>query len=287
MRKRNVLNSPRLLELKNKKRKILIKRVVIFVILLGMLVGGLSYLSRIKKLNIAEINIEGNKIIDTDKVKSVVENEIAGKYFWLFPKTNILLYPKNSIKTKVGDTFKRFKNVEISLQNGVLLVSVAERAPEYTWCKKEPTIDDDQEDCYFLDGDGYIFDKAPYFSGEVYFKFYGQNDLEQGEASGSYLASGYFDNLILFKSILEDMGLKPVILHLEENNDIKMFLTKAKPTSLGPEIIFKKDSDVQKIAENLKAALDTEPLLSKFKNEYSSLEYIDLRFGNKVYYKFK
>ena len=83
------------------------------------------------------------------------------------------------------------------------------------------------------------------------------------------------------------MGLKPVILHLGENNDIKMFLTKAKPTSLGPEIIFKKDSDVQKIAENLKAALDTEPLLSKFKNEYSSLEYIDLRFGNKVYYKFK
>jgi nucleoside-diphosphate-sugar epimerase len=39
--------------------------------------------------------------------------------------------------------------------------------------------------------------------------------------------------------------------------------------------------------ENLDAAIDTEPLKSKLKNKFSSLEYIDLRYGNKVYDKFK
>jgi hypothetical protein len=56
---------------------------------------------------------------------------------------------------------------------------------------------------------------------------------------------------------------------------------------MGPEIIFKIDSDFQKIAENLQAAITTEPLQTDFKNKYSSLLYIDLRFGNKVYYKFR
>ena len=72
-----------------------------------------------------------------------------------------------------------------------------------------------------------------------------------------------------------------------ENNDIKMYLSGGATSTTGPEIIFKTDADFQKIAENLEAALTTEPLLSKFKNNYSSLLYIDLRFGNKVYYKFQ
>ena len=49
----------------------------------------------------------------------------------------------------------------------------------------------------------------------------------------------------------------------------------------------KMTSDFQKIAENLQAALATEPLRSDFKNKYSSLLYLDLRYGNKVYFKFK
>jgi len=43
---------------------------------------------------------------------------------------------------------------------------------------------------------------------------------------------------------------------------------------------------MQNIKENLDTALNTEPLKSDFKKKYSSLEYIDLRFGNKVYSKF-
>ena len=82
------------------------------------------------------------------------------------------------------------------------------------------------------------------------------------------------------------MGLKPVILYVKDNEDAKIYLSKTKKSVLGPEIIFKKDSNFQKIAENLKAALDTESLKSEFKNKYSSLQYIDLRFENKVYYKF-
>ncbi len=83
------------------------------------------------------------------------------------------------------------------------------------------------------------------------------------------------------------MGLKPAGLYMEENGDIKIFLSSVDSLLNGPEIIFKIDSDLKIVAENLQVALNTEPLQSNFKNKYSSLLYIDLRFGNKVYYKFR
>lgn len=287
MHKRNVLNSPRLLELKKKRRNILVRKILIISISLVVIFGGLSYLSRLDRVNISGIEVVGNIVIDTDKIVESVEKKLDGKYIWLFPKTNIFLYPKNKIGVALGDEHKRLTDINISMgDNRKLLISVNEREPKYTWCGAMPTSDDTTEKCYFLDREGYVFDEAPYFSGEVYFKFY-ESLREDNSPSGSYIAKGYFNKLILLKDALINMKLKPAVIYIEDGENIKVLLSRSSPSAKHPEIKIKKDSDFTKTAENFKAALETEPLLSKFKNEYSSLEYIDLRFGNKVYYKFK
>ena len=135
--------------------------------------------------------------------------------------------------------------------------------------------------CYFMDENGYIFDLAPYFSGEVYFKFYGVPDV------GSYFSKQNFQQLISFKDTLIDFGLKPIMLYITNDGNVEIFLFSGNPSTIGPEIILKTESNFQNVAENLETALTTEPLQSDFKNKYSTLQYIDLRFGNKVYYKFK
>ncbi len=227
----------------------------------------LAYISRIPVFNISSVEIIGTKIIDNQMIKEIIEKEIRGNYLWFFPKTNIVLYPKNNIKNELHSKFKRLKDISFSIKNKkVLQINLSEREAKYLWCETE-------EKCYFTDENGFIFDEAPYFSGEVYFKFYG---LVQN-----------FEKLISFKKTLEDLGLKPVALSVLENGDSKIFLSSKNSSGTGPEIIFKTDSDFQKIAENLEAALSTEPLQSNFKNKYSSLLYIDLRYGNKVYFKFR
>ena len=45
-------------------------------------------------------------------------------------------------------------------------------------------------------------------------------------------------------------------------------------------------SDMNKIWSNILSAIDTEPLKSKLVKEGDALEYLDARFGNKVFYKF-
>jgi len=282
------------LELKKHRRKVILNKVLMSLFALLVVFFLLAYFSNLKSLNISNVEISGNKVIDTEALKGIVEEQMTGKYLWLFPKTNLLLYPKNNIKNTLQEKFKRLNNINLSIlpparvggaqtgNNRILEVSLGERIAQYTWCGIEyREASPENQKCYFIDENGYIFDEAPYFSGEVYFKFYGVQ-------SESYFYKKNFKQLIAFKNILLNIGLKPVVLYITNNGDVEVFLSKglSSTSTTPPKIIFKLEADLQNVAENLEAALSTEPLKSKFKNKYSSLLYIDLRFGNKVYDKF-
>lgn len=305
MQKQNILNSPRLLELKKHRRRVFLNKILLSLAALVVIFLSLSYLSHLKQLNIREIEIIGNKMLDTEAIREVVARQIAGEYIWLFPKTNIFFYPENNIKNELQDKFKRLNNISLAIKNNKTIeVSLSERTALYTWCGVVPELavkppselgglTAEYQPCYFLDEDGYVFDEAPYFSGNIYFKFYGPLDEQQISSSaqsplGAYFLRQNFKQLNSFKDILTGLDLKPVALYITNDRDVEIFLLK-KTSSISttePKIIFKLDADFQNVAENLQAALNTEPLKSKFKNKYSSLSYIDLRFGNKVYDKF-
>ncbi len=216
-------------------------------------------------------------------VEEIVKENISGYYLWFLPKTNFLFYPKNKIKNELAIKFKRLNDIALSLEDlKTLVVSTNEHLASYTWCGPTP---EEKTKCYFMDEQGYIFDEAPYFSGEVYLKFYGKYNINESDPSGSYFFQPNFNKLISFKDAMEKIGVKPAAFYIAENGDIKMSLSSNKQN--GGEIIWKTDSDFDKVLENLQTVLTTEPLQTEFKNKYSSLLYIDLRFGNKVYYKFR
>lgn len=284
--KNSVLNSPRLSELKKKRRKVFLNKIIISVLGTLLILVFLSFLSRIDRVNINQIVISGNKVLDTELLKKSVEEEIRGHYLWIFPKTNIFFYPKDQIRNSLQESYKRIKDINLSVKdNKILELSLTEREPKYTWCGNEPVSSVGDQKCYFIDKDGYIFDEAPYFSGDVYYKFYGK--VSEENPIGHHFFKENFNNLVVFENTLELIKLKPVSTYVEENGDVRIFLSSLKTSNTKPEIIFKIDADIENIAENLQTALTTEPLQTDFKKKYSSLLYIDLRYGNKVFYKFQ
>lgn len=291
MQKRNVLNSPRLLELKKERRRAILNKILISLFAFFVVFFLLAYLSNLKNLNITNIEIYGNNVVDTAVLKDNVTEQIKGKYLWLFPKTNVFIYPNNYIKKELWDKFKRIKDISITTKdNKTLVVNLTERVAKFTWCGATLPTTEDQK-CYFLDDDGYVIDEAPYFSGEVYFKFYGSTAVGRPTSDsplGSYFSKDKFKQLVSFKDVLISIGLKPSALYVTNNSDVEMYLSRENSTTsmTGPKIIFKMDSDFQNVAENLEAALNAEPLKTKFKTKYSSLQYLDLRFENKVYDRF-
>ena len=294
MKKRSILNSPRLKEIKRKRRNVYRNRIIFFVICFLILFTGLTFVSRISKFNISEVQILGNKIIETKAIEQTVQENLSGYYLWVFPKTNFIIYPKNRIKKDLANKFKRFETILINDKNiKTLEISVTEREGKYTWCGGiVPALVSDTSSlkCYFMDSSGYIFDEAPYFSGNVYFKFYGGDEnLNIENPSGSFFMPKYFKQIITLKENLELMNLKPAAFFQsgDESHKGEGFISLVSEPITGPYVTFKLDSDYQKMTENLQAAISTEPLQTELKEKFDSLLYIDLRFGNKVVYKFQ
>ncbi len=277
--KHDVSTTPRLQELKKSRRRNLRNKLIFFGVGVLAIFIALGFLSRISALNIKNVAVTGNAVIDSEDIQKVADEAMSGHYFWLIPKTNIFFYPKNKIKENLTTEFKRMKDLSLGIgKNGILEIKLAERTGIYIWCGVDLPKEGEEEKCLFLDKDGYSFDEAPYFSGDVYFKFYG---------SLFETHNPIFPKLVRFKENLENIELEPVRLLAKEDGDMVMYLSAGNSNNIRPEITFKLDTDLDKAAENLQAALGTEPLRTDFKKKYSLLSYIDLRFGNKVYYRFR
>lgn len=259
----------------------------------------LAYLSHLESLNIGNFEVSGHRVIDVEELETAAREQLAGKYLFIFPKSNILYYTKNSLEDGLKDKFKRIKEISFSIKDKrTLQISLTEREPKYTWCGVELPLSDANDSahtCYFMDDTGYIFDKAPYFSGEVYFKFYGMpqvSDVGRPTSDGDFdpLGSHFFGQnfgqFILFRDVLVNMGMKPKSLYVNKDKDVEIHLSRGQSVAEEPKIILKTDTDFKNAAENLDAAMDTEPLKTDFQKKYQTLQYIDLRFGNKVYYRF-
>lgn len=285
MRKRDVLSSPRLNEIKKKKRlKIGIKFLIgIFVLIL--LLSGIAILSRSDKINIKIIEVKGVNSIDTRTVEELIKENISGHYLYFFPKSNIFILPKNKIRYELENNHKQFKNIELKIVGTTtLVVTLSVREAQYLWCGEE-FLSTELKSCYFMDENGFIYDNAPYFSGDVYFKFFGKIDFIDNPI-GAIFQSVHFEKISLLKELLKEINIEPIALYLREDGDMELYLSSSAD-DIKPKIIFNPDADVVKMSENLQSALLTDPLMSDFKDKYNKLQYIDLRFGNKVYYKFR
>lgn len=292
MRKNSsLLNSPSLQERKRKKRKIRRNKTILTLLTLLLIIIGSSFLSKWQRMNIQNIVVIGNKVIDTKDITNIIQKNLTGNYYNLFSKKNALIYPKKAIETELHSKFPRLKDIALDLKGLVTLeVNLSERLATYTWCGNtlpKETENLEELKCYFMGETGYIFDEAPFFSGDVYFRFFGKTVGDKNSPIGTSFLPNNFENHVSFIEELLNMTLKPIGMLINENDDVEILLSSTTSLSNAPKIIFKYGTDLSKLRENLKTALDTDPLKSQLLTKYSSLKYIDLRFGNKVYYKFK
>ncbi|MBY0376391.1 FtsQ-type POTRA domain-containing protein [Patescibacteria group bacterium] len=285
MRSKSAPSSHYLKESRKKKQSAFKKRAFIWVALGVIAFVGFILIFHIHKLNIRNIEVTGNSVVDSKEIQDTVKETLVGNYLFVFPKTNFLIYPKDLIKTNLENKFKVLKNTTVTLK-GVsdLDINVSEREGKYTWCGDSPLAD---SSCYFMDDLGYIFGLAPFFSGDVYLKFYGEVAKDNPDPSGFFYFKDYFAKLLQFRDAVTRMGVKTNAYLVKNDGTAELYINSPTPFPDKQKIIFNPNEDISKLAENLQTALGADPLQSNFKKEFNSLLYIDLRYGNKVYYKFK
>lgn len=253
---RRGLRSKALLE---KRRTILLQKVYAVSFIIVFIFGAYASLSHIPEINISNIEVHGNNIVSQEELQNLVKSQLEGNYLNIFSKSNILLYSKSDIIASISDSYKRIKTIEVGRSNiNTIYIAVDEREPHALWCNQR---------CYFLDSVGYIYTEAPIFSGNIFFTY---NIPIDGEPIGTQLLSeDEFTTLGFLLELLEE--LEPIQLSLIDNIDFEIEMKD------GSKIYFSRDKDFGNIYDNLESVLS---LLE------GSIEYIDLRFGSKVYYRY-
>jgi hypothetical protein len=265
-------------EYNKQKRKVLwIKLGIIFTLFLAL--GGLLiWLSGLKSIQIDTITISGATVLGSESLEGQIRRELVGKYLWAFPKTNVFLYPHARIEKSLLETFPRIKTVSLNtLDNHILSVSIVERQPFALWCDTPPT-ESLVSQCYFLDYDGFVFDHAPQFSGSAYFKYYGFLPFEA--PIGSYYLSSTtgFHELSEFVESTERLGITPLYMSAVDADSFELFVFG------GGKILLDTRESLSKVFDRFSALLKTPNLVPKQGGELL-IEYIDLRFGNKMFFK--
>ncbi|MFA6515343.1 MAG: hypothetical protein WCT42_03725 [Candidatus Paceibacterota bacterium] len=287
---RDIPTSPRIIEIKHKRRIRRLRLIILFFILFISIVGALSFFSSNKHIVINKVVVIGTHIIDQEDIEKEVYKNISGKYIYLFSRNNSLIYPHSKIYKNLLLKFPRIESLSVGRDNlNTLQIKIVERTGAYLYCGEEvpENKNDVGENCYFINNDGFIFDKAPYFSGNVYFKYYMKIENEAGNPQGKQMTNvENFYNLARFIDKITALGFKPIYIVKDQDGTNYLYLNHGANGTL-PKIVFKNDADLSVIQDNLLLSMKKKEFADEINSKYNTLLYIDLRFKNKVLYKFQ
>ncbi len=251
-----------------RRKRFFYKFLFVFFSLVLFFSFGFFSLFLFDRFKINEIRVEGNSSVKTVSVLTEIKNIMAQKIWGIIPGDRIFTLEREKIKAEILKRFKKFSQAEVSGGfSQVFSIKVEERRPAAILCSFEG------KDCFFLDETGFVFENAPYFTSGVFLKFLDERSgSNQLSILGEYLLDeADFRKISGFASLLG--AIFPVYeIHLK-NEGVSEFYTKE-----GWYVIIEGKSDLRAAYDNLSAVLKE---ISK-----NNLEYIDIRFGNKIYYKY-
>ncbi len=228
-------------------------------------------------LRITHVSVSGENVIPQASIEEVANDNIAGKYVGLFSKANIFLYPKGKIENDLKMLYPTLGSTDIhALDFHTISVTVAERTPHALWCGNGNATS--SEGCVLLDDSGLAYAYAPEYSGHVYETYIGA--LPEGPLPKQFLTPALFHSLSALvetfaKKIAPD-GITTVTI--DEHNDVRI------AASGGYDILFALGDSGGDIFQRFTLTLTAAPFTT---HKLSEFQYIDLRFGDKVYYKLK
>jgi hypothetical protein len=243
-------------------------------------VVGLIFLLRADFLQIKNFEVLGAETISQESIKNTASSFISGTRFFVIPKSNILLLSKNKLAAALLSKFGRLQKVEVNKEffSGSIKLSVSERKADFLWCSAE-------DECFFMSKDGLVFQKSD-FTGSAFLlssaskaepthKIIFRGVLEVNPLMKNFTTPEKMQNYSNFVEVLKSAGFEIISVDIESAD-------KAVAKSNIGDIVFDPDeADLASVAQNVILLINE----VKGKNHSAQFNYIDARFGNKVFYK--
>ncbi len=231
---------------------------------------GLVFLSRADFLQIKNFEVLGVETIQPENVKNTASNFISGNKFFIIPKSDILLLNKEKMATALIAAFPRIEKVEVNKQffSQKVELKVTERKADFLWCST-------QDECFSITKDGFIFERSEDVNNKIIFK----GILEENPLMKNFATPEKMQNYLKLIEVFKNDGFNISSINIESADKV---VAKIKINSAITDIIFNPDEpDLFLTAQNVVLLINE----TKSKNPSANFQYIDARFGNKMFYK--
>ena len=274
--------------LRARRRRVRILFALVGVLAIVSTAYGISWISYLPRFSLLSVTVAGTENVSPRIVKAYIETRLFDSLYPFLSRQNIFLYPRAELEKQVTEYFPRIRTVEITreaLLAKSVVVTVEEREARGRWCTGSG-------ECYLLDESGFIFaPEATSSPSTVQYTFTGTL-LSAGSPARAPRAGGpvgqtflpeHFLGVFTLLQELARAGFTPrgaLVENLPAQAGEQDF---SIPLAKGYILRVSFGSELEKIVRNLELVLSSDALRGR-ENE---LEYIDLRFGNRVYYKFR
>lgn len=266
------LNNPFFRSKKTKKNQAQNNKKIIWVVaLIFILISAIYLLFFSNVFKTTTIKLVGLDRIDAEKVQQFIEIEQEKKSYLIFPQTNILLLNSNKLASQIKTEFK-FANVVVKKKYlHDLELEILERPISFIWQDGPEKTYSDANGCLIREESVRDNDESDYLTlvSESETKYLNGNDCLD-------LKAEYFQALFNLNDELSKIpSLKPekYILSSELNSLVA-------DLENGPNIIFNTKDDLNQQVNKLLIIRQEQP-----EESFMSLEYIDLRYGDLIYFK--
>jgi len=263
-------------KIKRPSKKVFFGAVAVLVIIL--IITGVCLLLLSSRFQIKYVEVSGMEKLGAEDIKSTASEFLKGNYKFFIPRSSFFLAGSEDLSQKLQENFYLIDSVSVSKKfPDKVIISIKERTPFGIFCKKESGIEAGGGNCAYIDKNGFAYDEAPFFRGAIFMKI--SKDVSEIKIGSRALEPVLMERMENFAEELKRVtGLETTGFELFS----KIPREARVATSEGFKIYLNHDDDFKKVLQVLKTVLDQE-----IKDKRSNLEYIDLRFGNKVFYKFK
>ncbi len=265
-------------ERKRRYRAVITAAVSVCALLTAYAVHVASYMPR---FTFQHVTVTGTATLDPTVMQKFVEGELEKKNRGFISGRNIFIFtfrPLERIITAYNPIAKSAHVTrDTSLGNGII-VDIEERSAYARWCATSGA-------CYKIDESGLVFaplGPTPTSSLASAYIFGGALSTTTPESLaeaplGETFAGGHFSGIL---SLLKGLGQNGHVAYgATLQNEQDFFI----PLEEGFYIKASYGENPDMLVKNLNLVLTSDAL----KDKAADLEYVDLRFGNKVYYKLK
>ena len=244
-----------------RRRRILWKRVLAWLFLFVLVVGGGYIYLRTGLFTIHTYEVEGAPEQYMPALQDGIRTLAEQKIFKILPGNRTISFHSSDIRTLIQETLTNTEKVSVYPKGfHTLHVSIQSYTP------------------LFAVNDAYAITKT----GVVYKEIIPLTDYPRLQVASTTQVKQ--ETLLSLEKIIKEVSevLFPIkSIDIDGYGDIRLYDDSRKSA-----IVLESDSDMDKSWSNILSAIDTDPLKSKLTDKGEHLEYIDTRFGNKVFYKF-